>query len=293
MTSGVTNFLPAPAGPGTRHPQRPPGAQARGQLAAQRAAALHVERLVDRLVARSAWTHHRGSRPAAGSRSAPGSTPSPTAGPARRGLPRPFHAGTVRARHRGPVRVRDLAGEPVLHVLAQPVVRRELGDLRAARRAARRATAPSTPDSPARPPRVAALRRSSREIVDGVAADPAGDLAHAHAPGPAAARSPRARQTTGTGPTARQDDRRHPATFPEPPRHRPAGDTPDRRGRVLAGQPPWRSAARTPARPRAEAPACPATASPAHRPVSAHCLRPAVGPAIEAHLHDRGVATTS
>src|SRR4051812_49922153 len=34
-----------------RHPQGPPGAQAGGQLAAQRPAALHVQRLVDSLVA--------------------------------------------------------------------------------------------------------------------------------------------------------------------------------------------------------------------------------------------------
>ena len=39
------------AGPGPGNPQRPSGAQARDQLALERAAALHVEGLVDRLVA--------------------------------------------------------------------------------------------------------------------------------------------------------------------------------------------------------------------------------------------------
>ena len=34
-----------------RHPQRPPGAQAGGQLAAQRSPALHIQRLVDGFVA--------------------------------------------------------------------------------------------------------------------------------------------------------------------------------------------------------------------------------------------------
>ena len=38
-------------GAGSGHPQRPPGAQARDQLALERAAALDVEGLVDRLVA--------------------------------------------------------------------------------------------------------------------------------------------------------------------------------------------------------------------------------------------------
>jgi hypothetical protein len=39
------------SGPGSRDPKRPSGAQAGDQLAVERAAGLHVERLVDRLVA--------------------------------------------------------------------------------------------------------------------------------------------------------------------------------------------------------------------------------------------------
>src|SRR5215217_1914502 len=48
--SGARQDLPRPAAARPRHPQRPPGAQAGGQLAAQRPAALHVQRLVDGFV---------------------------------------------------------------------------------------------------------------------------------------------------------------------------------------------------------------------------------------------------
>src|SRR6266487_4243448 len=47
---GSDELLAVSSGPGPGHPKRPPGAQACGQLAAQRAAALHVQRLVDGLV---------------------------------------------------------------------------------------------------------------------------------------------------------------------------------------------------------------------------------------------------
>jgi len=43
-------LLASPTGAGPWHSQRPAGAQARGQLAAQRPAALDIQRLVDRLV---------------------------------------------------------------------------------------------------------------------------------------------------------------------------------------------------------------------------------------------------
>src|SRR3954454_22659325 len=46
----VLDPFPAAVGPPAGFAQRPAGAQARGQLAAQRAAALNVEGLVDRLV---------------------------------------------------------------------------------------------------------------------------------------------------------------------------------------------------------------------------------------------------
>ena len=66
------------------HPQRPPGAQTGDQLAAQRAAALHVQCLIDRLVRDPHRLIIREVDAAAGSRSAPGSTTSPTADPVRR-----------------------------------------------------------------------------------------------------------------------------------------------------------------------------------------------------------------
>jgi len=48
---------PVPGGP-----QRPTRPQASGQLTAQRSAALHIERLIDRLMRHGALTHHRGSQ---------------------------------------------------------------------------------------------------------------------------------------------------------------------------------------------------------------------------------------
>jgi len=78
--------------------------------------------------ARSAWTHHRGSRSVAGARSGPGSTRSPSGGPDG------AHAAdrsTGRARHSRAVRGHDRAREPILHVLPQRIVRCELGHLRA------------------------------------------------------------------------------------------------------------------------------------------------------------------
>src|SRR3954463_15010414 len=51
ITSGVMNFLPRPRVLARGNPQGTTGAQAHGKLASERAAALHVKRLVDRLVA--------------------------------------------------------------------------------------------------------------------------------------------------------------------------------------------------------------------------------------------------
>jgi hypothetical protein len=47
---GTDERFVASTGPGSGHAQRPPGQQARGQLTAQRAPALDVERLIDGLV---------------------------------------------------------------------------------------------------------------------------------------------------------------------------------------------------------------------------------------------------
>ena len=89
-----------------RHPQRPPGAQAGDQLALERAAALDVERLVDRLVADPHGLIIGEVDLAAAARSAPGSTPCTHRRSSRCGLLRPFHARRGRPRHRRPVRRR-------------------------------------------------------------------------------------------------------------------------------------------------------------------------------------------
>ena len=80
MTSSVTKSLPRRArARGTRSAR--PGAQARGQLAPERATALHIQRLVDRLVRDTHRLIIGEVERAAGRRSAPGSTTSPSAGP--------------------------------------------------------------------------------------------------------------------------------------------------------------------------------------------------------------------
>jgi hypothetical protein len=98
--SGVTNFLPRPRvrALGTRSAR--PVRQARGQLPAQRPTPLN-----------------RAPRPGPAAVRPP---PVPATDPAH-----------LRARHRRPARSHDRAGEPVLHVLPQRVVRSELGRLRA------------------------------------------------------------------------------------------------------------------------------------------------------------------
>ena len=224
MTSAVTKLLAAAAGAGPRDAQRPAGAQARGQLAPQRAAALHVQRLVDRLVG----DPHRliigevDPQPAGDLLRAPRRRPPPVlpARPCRR----PFHA-----RPPGPApasrRAGDRAGQPVLHVLAQRVVGGELGRLRAPGAplgVPLRGRRPVLQPPAARRGVAAQLPRDRRRRP----AQPAGDLAHARCPGAAAARSPPARRTTDTAPTAA---RRMIGAIPPPSRnHRdPTGpDTP-------------------------------------------------------------------
>ena len=185
----------ADAGPGDA--QRPAGAQARGQLARQRAAALHEQRLVDRLVRdphrriigevdRSRPEICSGLHAVAHRRSW------------RRGLLRPFHGLIAGPAHRGPVGPAHLAGEPVLHVLAQPVVGGELGRLRDGAPSARPSTAPPTPGTRACrrgwPRCAAAPARSSTATARSRARSRARPC-----PRRAATRSPRAPRSTGTG----------------------------------------------------------------------------------------------
>jgi hypothetical protein len=113
-----------------RHAQRPPGAQAGGQLAAQGAPALHVERLVDGLVADAHRRIVRKVEPqAAGDLlRAPRRGPAPVP-PAPVPPPLPGHD---RPADRGPARGDDHAGQPVPHVTPQRRVDRQFRRLRAA-----------------------------------------------------------------------------------------------------------------------------------------------------------------
>ena len=247
----------ADAGPGDA--QRPAGAQARGQLAGQRAAALHEQRLVDRLVRDP---HRRiigevDAQPGRDLLRAPRRRP-PAVLTARlvATLPRPDR----RTRHRGPVGPPDLAGEAVLHVLAQSVVGGELGRLGTTRHQLGlplRHRRPVLQLAAARGRVAPQLARDRRRRP----ADLTRDLAHALAFGAqqrdllalCEAQVPaRDRVAAGTSPSrhAHETTGRQPLTRPRPraPRPRCSG--------------PWRSPARTTARPRADATACPATSSP-------------------------------
>ena len=122
-------LLAVPASPSPRHSVGPSGTQAGTQLTSQRPPALDVEGLVDglvrdphRFIIREVHWQSIGDllwtpRPCPASILSAPMTPAD-----------PAHAG---ARHGAPVRERDLAREPILHVLPQGVVRRQLRDLRA------------------------------------------------------------------------------------------------------------------------------------------------------------------
>ena len=114
-----------------------------------------------------------------------------------RSMPAPYPAHR-RARHRGAVRRSDRAGEPILHVRSQRSFAASFAAFgRRARRSACHCAVVARYSSS--PPRVAALRRNSREIVDG---DRPSCRAISRTPhGHARPRSPPARQTTSTAPT--------------------------------------------------------------------------------------------
>jgi hypothetical protein len=104
------------------------GAQARGQLAAQRSTSLDVQGLVDGLVrdAHGPIIGEIDREPARDLLRAPGGGPASV-------LPAPVTAtdpAHLRAGHGRPTCRRDRAREPVLHVLAQRVVGGQLGHLR-------------------------------------------------------------------------------------------------------------------------------------------------------------------
>ena len=162
---GRDEALAAPACARPRHPQRPPGSQAGRQFAAQRASALNEERLIDGFVADAHRLVVREvDRQAPGNLlRAPGPGPSPI-------LPRAMPAALPRTRpdreRRTPLGRDDDASQSLLHISAQGRVERKLASAWGDGPIARHATGRSSPDTPDPPLRVAALRRSSREIVE-------------------------------------------------------------------------------------------------------------------------------
>jgi hypothetical protein len=158
--------VPAGALPAARprHPQRPAGPQAGDQLALERAAALNVKGLLDRLVGDP---HGRilgevDRQPVSDLRRAPRGSPPAIFGELVSALPLRRH----RTRRRRSVRTLDHPGQPVGDAVAEPVALDELGRFRSAAINSAFHCAVAARYS-SRPPRVAALRRSSRETVDG------------------------------------------------------------------------------------------------------------------------------
>src|SRR5215211_2449591 len=223
-------FLAAPLGTSPRYPQRAPGPETGDELATESAPALDVEGLVDRFVR----DPHRviigevDPEPIRDLLRTPRLRPPP--------IPTATMAATdeahIRPGHRLAVRLSDDAGKPLLHVLAQRVVRRELRDLRPARASLRvplRRRRPILQPVRARRCVAAQLPRDRRRRP----VQPARDRAHPELLSvedrdlfPLSKREIPPRQRG-------QRDWRHPATVAKPPaahrlRH------PRRRGRLLA-----------------------------------------------------------
>ena len=271
---GATNDWPRPCvrARGARSARNV--AQAGRQLAPQRAPALDVERLVDRLVADAHRLVPRKVEPQALGNllRAPRPRPAP-------GLPRPMSTafpGHGRSSHRRPARGSHGAGEPILHIRPQRRVGDQFRPLRPTRRPLR---VPVRRDGPIRQlatprGRVAPVRRSASDRARSrTPPAPAGAQPPARpSPAPATARSPPAQQTkdsvakaawpSATGATAPSrpplgTSGTQPAAIPRPPSPRP-------RSTILPQQTP-RAAAGAPAAPREGAPAtsaCPAKPDP-------------------------------
>jgi hypothetical protein len=150
-----------------RHAQRPARAQTRRQLTAQRAASLHIQRLVDGLVADTHRFIFREVAREAPSNllRAPRTSPPPRLSPP---VPTSLPCHHRPRNHRAAWR-HDHASQPLLHVLAQLSMDRELRRLGPARGAIRMPLGRRRSVLEAAGTR-AALRRSSREIVDGARA---------------------------------------------------------------------------------------------------------------------------
>src|SRR5579859_2859763 len=201
---------------GPSGPRRPPGAQARGELAAKSAAALDVQRLVDRLMRdpHGIIIREAGPQPAGDLLGAPRGRPAPVLMPPVT----PADPADARALHAGPIiGPSHRASQPILDAAPQRLVHRQLGGLR-------------TPGAPISVPlrrrrpvlQVPAAGRSiapqlPRDRGSRAAGSP-GDLPH-----PAPMR-PQDRDLLplGKGQVARRHgalgDRRHATSFAEPPR---------------------------------------------------------------------------
>jgi hypothetical protein len=131
-TSGVTCAPGLLLRPGPRDAQFAAGAQTRDQLALQCAAALDVERLIDCLVAdpHELIIREVGLEPVGDLLRAPALHPA-SVGAVRLALAVPLREG--RAEDPAAAGVANLASESLLHVVAQPLVGDQLGELRSAR----------------------------------------------------------------------------------------------------------------------------------------------------------------
>ena len=124
---GGDEALPPSPGPGPRDPQRPAGAQARGELAAQRPATLDVEGLVDRLMRdpHGIIIGEVGPQPVRDLLRAPRCRPAPVLAAA---VP-PADPADLRAFSAGPIGPPHRTRQAVLHVVPQRLVHGELGGL--------------------------------------------------------------------------------------------------------------------------------------------------------------------
>ena len=124
MISGETKVLPGLRVRALRHPQRPTGAQAGRQFTAQRSSTLHIKCLIDRLVTDA----HRLIL----GEVEPKATRNLFRAPCRRPAsvlsmhgPAPF-PHDLRADEGHPVRPGDHTGKPVLHIISQDRINRQL-----------------------------------------------------------------------------------------------------------------------------------------------------------------------
>ena len=211
---GAYKLLAATTAASPRHAQRPPGAQAGRQLAAQCPPPLDVQRLVDGLVRdpHRVIVGIRYPEPMGDLLRAPRCRPMSVLAAA---ITSTTPGADVWARRGRPVLSHHRACEAVLHVAPQPIVRGQLGDLRA------RGTSGAVPLRSRRPilqtaaPSRSVATQRSRDSRRG-SPEPTGNVAH-----PAALRSPDRdlfplRKGQVASRSGRHADRRHPPALTEP-----------------------------------------------------------------------------